>query len=248
MIEKNIPTTRRRGRYTSGIMALVGVLMFFTPIITGLDMDDGGGALILVGITMAISGLALFPLMYKRDKMYNNLMNETDRLAYWEYSKEAWNRANEIRLLEGKEKAKVMIFVIDGLIFIITTIFAISDPDVAGPMFIVMGSIAVLLTIVAIVAPKITYAVAQKQTPIVMIGRKGALYGSELHYWNGIMGQFKTAIYNQKENVLRISYLYIGGTAPRQTYELIIEVPSGQEKQAKSVVFELEHEYRKVKS
>ena len=160
---------------------MLGIIMVLMPRVLEIDMGDGGGALILIGITIAITGLAILPLMVKRDKMYENLMNASDRLACWEYNRDTWNQANEKRLTESKEKAKAIIFLIDGLIFVITTVIVISDPDVAGPMFLVMGSIAVLLTIVAIVSPKIAYRVSQKQNPIVMIGRNGALYGSELN-------------------------------------------------------------------
>ena len=62
------------------------------------------------------------------------------------------------------------------------------------------------------------------------------------------MGQFKSAIYNSNKKILRISYLYIGGTATRQNYELVIQVPTGYENEAERVVVELRQQYSRKKA
>jgi hypothetical protein len=239
MNEKKEVYTRRRGRNTSAIITAIGIMMIMTSVMGEISMIDGGGALIMVGILFALTGIGIFPLMRKRDKLYENLVNSINRLACWQYDAEAWKAANEQRLGESKAKNTVMIIFIDALMFIITVIISIADPSAAGGMFLIMGSVAAIVTISAIIAPKIIYHLASKQVPMVLIGEKGVVYGNELHLWDGVMGQFQSAMYNKKEKILRISYLYIGGMATRQQHEVVLPVPKGHELEAEQVVTEL---------
>lgn len=92
--------TQRRNLWIAYGIALLGVLISIFPEFVGIEMYDGGGAILLLGVFIALAAWVSGVILFKeKARIMEKAMNEDTVLAKWVYDSSTWRR----KLAEEKQ-------------------------------------------------------------------------------------------------------------------------------------------------
>ncbi|SHH13011.1 hypothetical protein [Clostridium grantii] len=234
---KKFKNPQKKNVYISLIISAIGMFMMLSVNLFEIDMMDGGGALIILGIFVCISGLVVAALFNKRARVLEGMFTEEKLLVHWYYDEENWEKYNEENYLMMKERNKALLILIGVIALFVGLVFLIVNPDDAGPaVFGVMILLVMVLAFVAFLVPKLTYNKNKKKVGEVYISSSGVFINGELHVWEGFGARFKKARYAGKEkNIIQFTYS-VPIQYVRQTYSVNVPVPRGKEMDANLVL------------
>lgn len=234
------PNAQRRWVIASQFAMLAGLCMMALPVLGAVDIFADGGAMLLIGIWLAVSAFVVFLLMRSRARAHDLIVGveggvASGRLAHWTYELGAWlDHVGQDNDLERAGKWALW-RVIAIFCVVIGGAFWLFDPTGGGPAvaLVLLGVLAVLALVVQLgtLTAFRHHASAPGQ---VFIGRDGVWYNGTLHVWRGWGTRIDAVTYHTQDGSLAIRY-----SAPsrygRQSHQVRIPVPSGAEDEAHAV-------------
>ena len=121
--------TQRRAAFIWLFISAVGLFMIFMPSLFDIDIFDGGGALIILGIFALISGIGVSILFFKRARVIDNAFIGNNYLIHWRYGEDTWKQYAEKEFAYRKGTNRALFLLIGGMCLVIGIIFAIADPN-----------------------------------------------------------------------------------------------------------------------
>jgi uncharacterized membrane protein HdeD (DUF308 family) len=208
--------------------------MMALPILELVDIFSGGGAMLMVGLWLGVSGVIVAALFRSRARAHDDIVAGPHHMVRWQYPREQWlAHANADHAIELSSKWALwrLIAVIS---IIIGGSFAIVDRDAGLIVFAVLLGLLALLAAVVSLTTSASYRHARQHQSEVVIGRDGAIYNGVLHVWRGWGARLGAIRYPGPAGSLTINY-----TTPsrytRTRHQVRIPVPPGREPEAAAV-------------
>lgn len=231
---KNNP---RRWMIASIIITIISIFMVFF----GFALNDFNFFwMILVGLLLGITfGIMIF-VFYKQARLLDNLFKDMDQLAHWTFDQGEQRQKVETEFNERKSYHKILIgimtffFVVIGGAFLI---FGFDDADEALFFAIIMGSVLLLLFIVAFTAPIISYRRMKAAVPEVYVGPYSAWVMGEYSQWVAPMTRLTGVNLQHHPDgvvVIAVHFEIFQRTGP-QEHVCRIPVPNGKEAEGNDV-------------
>lgn len=233
----NFKNPQKKNVHISMIIAVIGLFMILSVNLFEIDIMDGGGALILLGIFILFSGLIVSALFHKRAKVLDGMFSGDKLLVHWYYDEENWKSYSEENYIMMKERNKALLIVVGIISIAIGLVFLIINPEDAGlAVFGVMILLVILLTFVAFLVPKLTYNKNKKKVGEVYISPSGVFINGDLHVWEGFGARFEKIDYiGKNKNIIEFTYSVIIKSV-RQRYSVNVPIPVGKETEADLVM------------
>lgn len=218
------------------LASLVGIAVFFAPIVFDIDIFKGGGALFFAGLVVFFTGLLSGLLFWRLAVRFDALCTGKDLLAHWTYSQEEWSRyteAEHARDRRDKWNLYRLVVIIAVAVWVGFTIF---KPDAWRLMIILIGGLIVFMGFVAWLSIATTYRANRTHLGEAYIGPSGLILGRSFHYWKLPLSFVHSVSYEEGTHpYLEIVYSAQSGIA-RGVYAARVPVPRGQEDVAKRVI------------
>lgn len=213
--------------------------MFLAPILYPIDMMNGGGAMIVIGIVIAITGPIVAIMYWHRARVFDQLMNESKLLAHWRYNPDEWKKfaADEKLFRSGEQRTLQLIVIFFSVIF--GGIFWWADPESGWVVALVLLGVNILIGVIVFFNGRRLESLENAQNVECRLGQNGVLFNGELHVWVGWGARLESA----RVNLSPIKIMEIVYSTPnrysRQYYTLRIPIPSGEENKAQEVANQL---------
>ncbi len=235
---KNNP---RRWMIASIIITIISVLMVFM----GFALNDFNFFwMIMVGLLLGITFAIMIVVFYKQARLLDNLFNEVDQLAHWTFGQAEQLEKAEGEFKERKAYNKMLIGIITFFFVVIVgafLLFAFDDADEALFFAILMGSILLLLFVVAFTVPILSYRRMKAAIPEVFVGPYSAWVMGEYSQWAAPMTRLDGV--NLRHNhdgsvVIEVNFEIYQRTGP-QYHVCRIPVPHGKETEGDAVASQI---------
>jgi hypothetical protein len=227
----------KRTALASFIVALSATAMIFVPEIVGINGFDGGFAISLVSlfvaIVAAIAGVMYLGYAGKLDK----ILRGEGILAHWTYSPEVWAEYTQKEYEEEKSEKKGLFLLVSGFALFFGILFWVLDAEAGFFVFLVMMGLIGLVAFAWQFSAWYNYRQnidGVKETYIT----KDAIYmNKKLVTWRTIFTSFDevTQDKNHGLSMLVFKYTTTSRTGP-QTYTTRVPIPPGQEENAKNIM------------
>ena len=221
----------------AGFLAVASVPLF------DIDISRGGGAMIMVGLLIGLTGLIVALLFVKFARVLGRMIRGEGILAHWSYDPAFWTTflAKEEREVKGELRGLFIIVAsLCGLVFVSVLI-----ADVQAAMW-VGAALAVTLALCALGAWHrvrcLRGDVASGSAPEVLIGREGVWQNGDFYTWAFPGARLESVGKTQRSGyVLEINFSSPAKNG-RQYTTIHIPVPPGRDAEAASVLEALERE------
>jgi hypothetical protein len=218
------------------LIGLFGLTLFLAPILLPIDMMDWGGAMIFIGIFLAITGPIISLLFWYRMRVFDELMDENNLIAHWHFEQPLWEMfvKDEIGFRAGEHRGLQLLTL---FITVVTgSIFWIADPEEGWIVALVLMLVNVIIAVVVwLVSHSITKWHLDKMVEC-RIGANGLILNNQFHVWKG----WGARLENVRESHNKLHLIEITYSAPsrysRQYYTIRIPVPGNEEKNIKQVM------------
>jgi hypothetical protein len=196
-------------RKTTKVMTYIGIaglIMLFSPWLFNIDPMDGGGALIMVGLLLSVTGAITVFLYNKQAKALDEMFAGKDLLAKWELSTEEWEDFFP-RAEKAARNQKFVLWIIMTFFFVLfSTIFYFffEDGDSAQYFLLTMGAIWLFISglLYFIVNAKKSSAANRE----IFIGKKGVYVNGQAHLWKGVGTRLVDVAYLEADDLLKFTY------------------------------------------
>lgn len=226
--------TQRRAAFIWLFIGVAGIFMAFMPGLFDIDIFDGGGPLILLGIFAALSGIFVSMLFFKRAKIIDDAFIENNYLIHWKYGRDTWNEYAEKEYEYRKGVNKAMLLLIGSMCLIVGIIFWIIDPDAGKYVFLVMLGVIVILAITAVLTAVLPYRRNKKNVGEVFIFNDGLYINGTTHIWKGFTARLDRVTLDRKRNLLKFVYSALT-RAGRHSYTVLVPIPPGEMGNAENI-------------
>jgi hypothetical protein len=230
------PARRTRNIWT--VITLLAIFGIFAPFLFGMDGFEGGFAVALLCFFVAISGLIVVIMYHGRAKTLDSILSGSELLAHWTYSPKAWEDYAEVAF----RKDTIDKWSLYRLVILITAVVCLMCGlvlrDVWAVMIGVFLGIGVLLAVVIVITTHHQHRQDRRYLGGAYLSRKGIYLNRQLHTWHGWSGALGSAVYNEPEKLLEVTYSFLTRTG-RSEYIVRVPVPPGEEARARAIVSEL---------
>jgi len=230
-----LKNTQRRAAFIWLFIGAAGIFMVFMPGLFEIDMLNGGGALIFIGIFVAISGIVVSILFFKRAKLMDNVFLGDKYLIHWRYGTYEWDQYAEKEFEYRKGANKSLFALMGSLCIIVGIIFWIIDHDGGKYVFIVMIAMTFILAITAVLTAVLPYRHNKNNVGEVYIFNDGLYINGKTHIWKGFTARLESVDIDVKNNLLKFTYSFIS-RAGRQNYTVLVPIPGGEIQNAQNIV------------
>lgn len=199
-----VKNTQKRNLWITYGIALLGVFVSVLPEFAGIEMYDGGGALVLLGIFIALSAWISGVLLFReKSRIMEEAMEENTVLAKWVYDSSTWRR----KLAEEKQDMRTASMGMMIMILILGTIIFI-------PMLILLEEKLTVLAIYGVVVLLggmgiyINYRHLKyiEDKAYVIVTRDGAVINGDVVCWRGRARDFGVAEFDRESESITVSY------------------------------------------
>jgi hypothetical protein len=216
--------------------AVIGIGIFFYPIIFTVDSYGVTPALFVVGILVFITALVSSIVFARIAHIFTEMFSGKDMLAHWTYSKEEWERYTELEHVRDRREKWSLFRLIAIIALVVGVGFVIFNHDAWLLMLIIIPGLIVLIALVAFTSVAATYRQNRKRIGEVYIGKSGVVLGHSLHYWKLPASYLHSVKYFPgNAPYLELEYTAQSGTA-RGTYTARIPVPRGRENEVSKII------------
>ena len=225
--------------YGSIIVAVFFTITCFSAL-TFIDGMQGGYAIALVSLFIAISGIAVAGLFFHRARVMDGILNSNHLLAHWVYSPDMAKESASREYTEYLERNRAMFLLIGGLLVVTALIFIIFVED-GG---IITGGFLLAFTVVLFIISRITPVLernrALKMPHEAFIAENGIIYEGAVYPFNSFMtGMYEVSLHKgtpRKNPSLIFSFTQLVGLYTIQPFEIVVPVPPGEMDTANQVV------------
>ncbi len=213
-------------------VGLLGGIAAALPFIVEIDIFNGGGAMIMIGLVFFITGPIVALLYWHRARVFDELLEEKNLLAHWKYDLTEWKKFAKDEY-EYRKGANWFLFVMITVIaLVLGIIFWVADPENGFFVMLVMIGLIILIGVVAILATWGYKSWENNTQPEVRIGLNGLLIHDQLHVWLGWGAKLEGVnLKISSQKILEITYS-TPNRYSRQYYTIRVLVPADQEKKA----------------
>lgn len=227
--------TQRRTAFIWLIVSILGLLAIFITFIFEIDIMDGGGALIFIGLFIFITGI-IVSIMYFRRAGVIDKAAQGNMLAHWRYDTRTWKEFAEEDYTQRKSGNKALFILISSICIIVGVIFFIADPEAGLYVLLAMMGMVVILGVTAILSAVLPYRRNKKYVGEVYIFNDGLFINGATHIWKGFSARLESVAFSmESKNCLEFVYSAIT-RAGRQYYTVLVPIPQGRESEAASIV------------
>lgn len=232
------PNTQRRIAQNMGIMSILGIVMVFSPLLFNIDPMEGGGALILIGLLLALTGFITYFTFSRRAKLVDDIFDKKNVVAHWKVSGSEWGdfAATDVKATSGN--AWFLWGLITFFFVIFTGIFWLftDDADDANFFVLLMASIWAFISLFAFLATAIRNRKRRSQKEgEVIISKNGLWLNGESHIWIGLGVKLNTVGYHTDKRILEFGYSFPARQG-RQIVEVRVPVPANAKKELAAVM------------
>lgn len=233
----DIPNPQKRNVWISLGCGLLGLLMMLFPIAGYVDIMEGGGALIMIGLLFFLSSIPVALMFRKRAKLFDSFAEGLDVLVHWRYSPGLWAEYTEEEVVRDTYRKKVLFFTISAFALFFGALFFILDPEGGGPVtFLVMVGLVIVIGITALLSIRVTANRNRQGNAEVYISSQGLYLNRVLHSW-GHLNTYLESVRIVSGGVPVIEFLYSYPTrAGMQSETVNVPIPDGEMPSAHKLV------------
>ncbi|MCX7737303.1 MAG: hypothetical protein N2319_11395 [Candidatus Kapabacteria bacterium] len=236
------------------ILAFLFLLVVLSVIVLEIDINEGGGAMIFLGLFLFVVSIIVFLIYLTRaiqfDRIYKALDPANDDsedeliLAKWTYDKAFWDEFINVDMREKLSTNKSLFIITTILIVIIFGYFMIEDTETAPYIGLAGLAFIIFLFLISRLTPVLSARRLKNSNPECIITRTGLILGKQFHNWSSMGTRLESVRFTQDEQaMLEIIYSY-PGKVTRSNYTILVPVPPDQLKKAKEIVEILENEIK----
>lgn len=206
----DIPNPQKRNVWISLGFGLLGLLMMIFPLAGYVDIMEGGGALIMIGLLFLLSSIPVALMFHKRAKLFGSFAESRGLLAHWRYAPGLWAEYAEEELVRDTFRKKALFFTVAFFALIFGVLFLILDPEGGGPAtFLVMLGLIVVIGITALISIRLSAARNQEGNAEVYIAAEGLYLNRVLHSWGHLNTRLESVrIVSARVPVIEFVYSY----------------------------------------
>jgi hypothetical protein len=228
------------------IVALIGILLFFYPIVFPPQTYGLNFAMMFVAIVIFFSAIVSAIIFQRLAGNLKRLVAGEGLLAHWTYAQDEWSRYIETEHLRDRKDKWGLFRLISIIVLIVGIIFVIFKHDALPVMLIVIPGLIAIIAATAALSISMTYRQNRLHPGEVYIGKSGALLGRTFHYWKLPTAYLQTAVFEVgNPPVIKLVYSSPSGYA-RGEYIARFPVPQGRVEEAKQVLAQLKGEKSEI--
>jgi hypothetical protein len=228
----------RRTRNIWALITLLALLGFFAPFLLDADGLEGGFAISLVCFFVAITGLIVVVMYRGRAKTLDSILSGSELLAHWTYSPETWKNYTEIDFRKDTHAKWSLYRRVIVLTVVVCFISGLIYQDAWAVMIGTSLGIGGLLAVVVLLTSNNSRRQNRRCLGEAYLSRKGIYLNRQLHIWHGWGGKLESAIYNEPERLLEVTYSLPARTG-RNEFTVRVPVPDGEYARASAIASEL---------
>jgi len=217
----------------SSILTIIGIIM----VIAGILLDDYNFYwMIMVGLLLGLTFLICFFMFIGQAKRLDRMFQKKELLAHWTFDTTEQMVKVEAEYRERKKRNRALLLIVVAFFVVISGIFVVfgfDDLEEALGFLAIMGSVLLLIVIVALAAPGSAYRKMKKSPPEVFVSPFSAWVMGEYTQWKAPMTRITGVSFISIESNLFIEVQYeILQRYGYQQHVCHIPIPVGSEEQA----------------
>ncbi|MFZ3148839.1 MAG: hypothetical protein WA137_07335 [Methanothrix sp.] len=197
---------------------------------------SGGYAVAFVSFFLAVTGIAVAALFFRRAQVMDSILNSTRLLAHWIYSSEEAEQSARRECANYQERNRAMFLVIGGMLVIVALVMMIFAGEGGFITGVFLLAFTVFLFIVSRLMPVIALRYALASPREAYIAENGIVYEGAIYpYQSFFMRMYAAAFHKRtgkKPAVLIFSFTQLVGLNIRSSFDIEIPVPEGEEEKA----------------
>jgi hypothetical protein len=228
----------RRTRNIWAVIILLAVSGIFAPFLFGMDEMDGGFAIAFLSFFLAITGLIVVIMYHGRAKTLDGILSGNDLLTHWTYSPEVWKNYAEVDFhkdTHSKWSLYRLVMVVAAVVCLIASLVLKNAWPAMIGVFLGLGG---LLAAVVLLTTRHLHRQNRQYLGEAYISRKGIYLNRQLHIWSGWGGKLESAVFNESEGLLEVSYSLPDRTG-RSNFTVRVPVPPEESAKARRIAVEL---------
>ena len=214
------------------------IFLIFLPPIIGLEGMDGGFAVSLVSLFLAISSLIVAIIYFQLAQKFKRITSGDNLIAHWTYEREEWLKFTEKEYKYEKNKNRMLLLFIGVIALAVLIIFSLVNHDSWRIMVMVWLGLMALLAIFAFLVPWLNYKARKKSSYDLYLSKNGVYIGGSFHVWGFLGSKLEEAAFDENEMQVILDYSYLTRTG--HSNEIVhIPVPPSKIDAAKKAVEKL---------
>ena len=202
---------------------LIGfIFLIFLPPIISLEGMDGGFALSLVSVFLAISSLIVAIIYFQLAQKFKRITSGDSFIAHWRYEREEWLKFTEKEYKYEKNKNRMLLLFIGVIALVVFIIFSLVNHDSWLIMVVVWLGLTALLAVFAFLVPWLNYKARKKSSYEFYLSKNGVYIGGSFHVWGFLGSKLEEAVLDEKEMQIILNYSYPTRTGPSNE---IVHIP-----------------------
>jgi len=221
-------------------LTIIGIIMTAS----GIIIDEYNFYwMIVVGLFIAITFFICFFVFLSQANHLRKMFNNENLLVKWSFNQTEQIEKSKNQYIESKNRNKMLLIIVIIFFVLIGGIFALfgfdSLEDASG-FIVLMLSILLLISFVALIVPGVTYRRMLKSPPLVFVSREAAWVMGEFVKWKAAMTKTDyVEIFRDKNRIEIIVHFSILQRYGYQSHECRIPVPDDRSFEAENVAAEI---------
>ena len=216
----------KRNLIISLAVGLGGGILIIIPALGWVDIYEGGGAMIMLGLLLAITGPIVAMLFWHRAKIHDQLLRAGDGVMRWSIDKNLWVRFIDDEKDFRRESKLGIRLTILAFSVLFGGLFWYFDREAGWIVVLVLLGVNVLIAIVAWWSNLYLEKWRDFDQVECIIGEDGLILAGQLHVWRGWGARLEQVDFSQgKLNILAVTYS-TPNRYSRQFYTVRIPVPA----------------------
>jgi len=221
------------------IFLLLGIFIFFSPILFDIDVYSGGGALFLLGLLVFFTSLVLLIFFNMQSKDLLKTLNGSNIISSWTLSTKRWNdfikKCYELEV----EDNRIKFYIVVAFSLFFGILFLILDFESGIYVFFTMIGLIIIIWLVAYLTPILRMKRDLNHPKSIILFDKGLYYAGEWYTFNGFMMRLEDISYKKNKNLIElfvsIPMLYMKYIYKRQFYTIRIPALDEESKTLKLI-------------
>lgn len=243
MQTKSVPPNKEWRKVVILLLAAV-VFAILCPVFPAvIDGIDGGYALAFISLFLAVSCGAVALLFVSRTRLMDHILNDPRILAHWTYTDEMSRKNREREYRDYVDRNRSMFIVIGGMLVVVSLVFIVFVEDGGTETGIFLLIFTGFLFIVSRITPILERRRAAGASGEAYIARTGIIYRGVVYPFRSFLGSWNGVSLHRADTKnpasLVFSFTWQNGLFIRNSFDVVIPIPLGEENSARGIVREL---------
>lgn len=161
------------------------------------DGMSGGYAIAFVSFFLAVTGVAVATLFFRRAKVMDSILNSTRLLAHWVYSADEAEKSARREYASYQERNRAMFLVMGGMLVLVALVMMVFAGEGGFITGVFLLAFTVLLFIVSRVAPKIALKYTLRSSREAYIADNGIIYEGAVYPFQSFLMRLDEAAFHK---------------------------------------------------